>query len=713
MKRAMYIAACIAFIFAGYGSGGCESSDGDSLPVNKSAPKIIKIFGDGQAGKMGVQLAAPLVVLAKRKSGEPAVDVEVEFTIKSGRGALSSSVERTDAAGNAFVYLTPGGSLDNIEVEVSSEGFGNAVFTATPLLPPLSDVSGGTVDGTPVADRKVMFALMDNGLEVLVVFLGEDAGVIFNLMPTVADILGGTIRGVAVEDIPTLFLPGNALVDKICTDVNPTASTVAVNYTATGISGADIPVVTYLDLNGKPAVVAIIDDPSGIPGFGILGTMLDSGDTVDVDGTPVFIGDLSFYAVLAADFPADPAADLYSYKPSACCSVIPMYNALEPVGGAALATNVPFYSDSLPRTPTEPVDIVGGGASVDVAILEAPAASDVGAPMTTLRPLDLDWIPVVEAMEQIKAISAGNDPVMASLINNLMDILGWAVGSIDAFGGLLGGGGNIDIYDLVYLLVDVLPTLDSLSRDMQVVIPDLEQQLVLVETTLIPAIAAGLVDEGGYDFGGYAGDMTPSNVTDDVLPMLRDMVDILQEMIPVMESLFVDIDELIPDDGNSLGLIINASDGGLDKLMADLEELIPMLGDLLALIENPGLSIINDLNEELVFRYNGTPTTLADLGIFQNLVGCLAVNLPPDLMLSDIEIFTALIDLIGPLLGGVIDPALLEGMSFFGDLVPLLGSLKAGSDFPGLITMVVDLLGPILPGLVDALRNFEGIPLDF
>jgi hypothetical protein len=708
MKRFMYLAVFIAFIFAGCRFEGGRSSDGAPLPVTIFT--LQKVSGDQQTGTMGIELAEPLVVSVMSESGEPAANVEVEFTIKSGRGDLSSSLELTDAAGNASVYLTPGGSLKDVEVEVSSEGFESVIFIATPLLPLLSDIANGTVDGDSVADMKVMFAETDTGLEVLVVFLGEDAGVKLDFPPTVADILGGVIRGAAVEDIPTLFVPGKALVDKIYTDVTPTASTIAANFTSDGSPGAGFPVVTYLDINGKASVVGLMGDTTGIPGVGILGTMLDNGDTVDVDGWPVLIGNLPFYAVQAADFPADPAADSYSYKLSAFCSVIPMYNALEPVGGAAPAANIPFYTDSLPLARTKPVDIEGGVTKADVAIRKAPAASDVGAPLTTLRPLDLDWIPVVEAMEQIKAVSAGNDQVMAGMVNDLMGILGWALTDIDALMGLLEGG-NIDVYAIVYPLIEVMPSMNGMSQDMQIILPDLEQQLIIVETDLIPAIAAALEDEGGYDFGGYAGDMTPSNVTNDVLPMLQEIVYILQDMVPVLERFFINGDDLIPDDGDMLQLVINATDGGLEKVITDVNELIPMLGDLLAVIENPGMTIITDLNEELVFRYNGTSATLADLGIFQEVVGFLEAYIPPDLMLSDIEIFTALIDVIGPILGGVIDPALLEGMSFL-DLVPLLGSLDLGGTLPGLITMVVDLLGPMLLGIVDALQNFPGIPPD-
>lgn len=711
VKSAFYLMALFALFSAGCASSGNGSSNGVIPQANSLAPKIVKISGNGQIGTMGVELPDPLVVSVKGASGEPVANVEMRFAIKSGLGTLSADTGLTDSTGMTSVYLTPGGSLIDVEVEASSDGFESAVFTETPLLPPLSDIVGGIVNGVTVTDMKVVFAQTDAGMDVLVVFIGDDAGVTFNLLPAVTDILGGLIRGVPVEDIPTLFVPGNALVDKIRTDVTPSAATVAASFAPTGIPGSVIPTVKYLTINGKASVVGIFGDTTGISGVDQLGTMLDNKETVNVDGWPVLINNLPLYIVEATDFPSDPAADFYSYKSSACCSVVPMYDEVEPIIGA-IATSLPFLSVSLALAETEPVEVAGANTTTDVSLLDIPPVADVGVPITALRPLRLDWIPVIEAKEQIKAVSAGHDQVMTGMKDNLIDILGWALANYNSLGGLLGGGGNITAYDILLPMLHILPSMNALSKNMKVVLPDLQQQIILVETKLIPAMASGLASQGGLDFGGYADDMIPSNVTNDVLPMMQNMIYILQDMLPVLDRMFADMDDLIPDNGDSTDLVVNAVNGGLDKLLADLNELIPMLGDLLAVVENPGMSIIEDFKEELVFRYSGTTTTLGDTGVFQDLVGCIAAKLPPDTKLGDIKIFTALVDILGPLLGGTIDLSQLQSASLFGDLVPLLGGMSLGSTIPDLITMVTNMLGPALPGLVDSLQNFQGIQIN-
>ena len=118
---------------------------------NQASPTLVKISGDGQEGLAGKALAAPFVVEALDKNGQPMSSVTVRFAIESGGGVLNPAKSTPDADGKARTTLTLGWTPGTTTITATATGIKLSVrFTATATVLPnrvAADVNGdGNVD---------------------------------------------------------------------------------------------------------------------------------------------------------------------------------------------------------------------------------------------------------------------------------------------------------------------------------------------------------------------------------------------------------------------------------------------------------------------------------------------------------------------------------------------------------------------------------------
>jgi hypothetical protein len=109
------------------------------------ADSITEVSGDNQTGTVGQSLADPFVVRITTDIGDPVPDVEVTFTVTGGSGSLSTSLQTTDANGEAQTTLTLGttAGTDNNTVEAAASGVDGSpvIFTASADPGPLDSLT--------------------------------------------------------------------------------------------------------------------------------------------------------------------------------------------------------------------------------------------------------------------------------------------------------------------------------------------------------------------------------------------------------------------------------------------------------------------------------------------------------------------------------------------------------------------------------------------
>ena len=110
---------------------GC---DGPTTPGPQVIADFTIVSGDGQTGRVNTQLLSPLIVRVSDLEGDPVPGVSIAWTIESGDGAVSESLNRTRPNGEASVFWTlpsvpgPGGLRATI-AESGAEDF-TVVFGA-------------------------------------------------------------------------------------------------------------------------------------------------------------------------------------------------------------------------------------------------------------------------------------------------------------------------------------------------------------------------------------------------------------------------------------------------------------------------------------------------------------------------------------------------------------------------------------------------------
>lgn len=108
-----------------------------------SLSSLTVLSGDGQPGTAGVQLAEPLVVIARDRFDNPIADVAIAWTVDGG-GTLSASTSTTDSAGKASVTWTLGTGTNQVHATATGSSSASATFHA-------SFMSSGNVVVTDVA----------------------------------------------------------------------------------------------------------------------------------------------------------------------------------------------------------------------------------------------------------------------------------------------------------------------------------------------------------------------------------------------------------------------------------------------------------------------------------------------------------------------------------------------------------------------------------
>ena len=115
---------------------------------NRPHRSLVKVSGDGQAGRASTALALPFVVAVYNEHGKPMKGVSVRFTIRAGGGGLSATTATTNAAGSARTTLTLGQTPGTNTVRVTANGITSfAIFNASIGDPPMYwiDAAKGTL----------------------------------------------------------------------------------------------------------------------------------------------------------------------------------------------------------------------------------------------------------------------------------------------------------------------------------------------------------------------------------------------------------------------------------------------------------------------------------------------------------------------------------------------------------------------------------------
>jgi hypothetical protein len=131
------------------------SADGPTAVPDAGPVLFDVVSGNSQVGEPGVELPAPLVVIATDKKGRPVKGEVVNFRVVSGGGSMFAGSAITNQRGQAQDYWTLGMSgTQTVEVRAvdatTGEKYTFATFTATFPPPPDIDADGdgflGSVD---------------------------------------------------------------------------------------------------------------------------------------------------------------------------------------------------------------------------------------------------------------------------------------------------------------------------------------------------------------------------------------------------------------------------------------------------------------------------------------------------------------------------------------------------------------------------------------
>jgi len=708
MKRTIIAAtAGILLLIA----GGCGSAGGGShsaVPASSGSAAETRQFdvkissGDGQTGIIGTALKDPLTAVINDQDNVPLAGKAVHFSIKAGKCILSATSVMTGEDGKASVSVTLAADIAPVQIEAAVDGVGAITFTETPRLPLLGEVLDATLsDGGSVAFFPSVLANFD-GEDVIVLLNGTNPFIDTDFLPKAGDLPGGTIKDIPAEEYPVVFLPITSLVDagKIA-QTAPAASMVNADFTGSG-SGGDLPVVTNLLVNGSVAAVGIIGDASGIPAAD-LGDLIAAGSIASAGGESAPVADLPVYLVKAADFPEDPATDQYSYF-ALPDKKAPLFDAIEAISGSSTAEEIPVSQAVLSSTSVSTVSLTDGIATRGLLLLNTPPLAAAAAPEVLLRPLPPQFIDAFNVIQnQLAPLIEATGPQQDAIAADMEAIGQIALDNQDLITNLLNGQ-TVDTSDLLSLANQLLPYIDDIVKNILSMLPNTQQQLTIVENQLLPAINAGLPADGGV-FGGYS-DSQPSTIRDNVIPFLDAEIECILSAMPTFQKLLQDIDTLIPDDGNVITLLINASSGQLNTVLDDVTSLVPYIADGLEILYSQGIPILYDVLEELEHDFPAGQSPVSGTTLFQSIVASLEAAYPPDTTLGDLPGF----DEIAPLLGIILpaewgNPA---DVSLFNTLIPAIGAVDIGADILPLLRQGLDALNGALPGIIDYLNNFQG-----
>jgi hypothetical protein len=150
---------------------GCSGAD-LVLPDQAAPSALMVVAGDNQAGRVGAELGAPLVVLVADATGRPVANQPVLFAVdgESG-GSVSPDTALSDSDGHASVRwrLGPSAGSQSVAVRVLGADGLTAIFHATASagsgarLAPVSGDAQSATAGALLADSLVVRAFDDDG----------------------------------------------------------------------------------------------------------------------------------------------------------------------------------------------------------------------------------------------------------------------------------------------------------------------------------------------------------------------------------------------------------------------------------------------------------------------------------------------------------------------------------------------------------------------
>lgn len=242
-------------------------------PVSMQAVSLIS-----QGGTAGANVASRPSVVVRDALGNPALGIEVTFTVTAGGGSVAGPIQFTASDGVATVTSWTLGTTPGTNTLVaSSPGLPTVTFTATGVGPPAQVVSFGgnnqaAVQGNPVPVRPAVRVLDANGNGV------AGTGVVFAVTGG-----GGTVGSpIQVTDVTGVATVGSWTLGAGA----PSTMTATVN--ASGVTGNPVPftasAATQITVTSIPASA-----PSGST-FAVVVQLRDAAGVVSAaSGVPLTI----------------------------------------------------------------------------------------------------------------------------------------------------------------------------------------------------------------------------------------------------------------------------------------------------------------------------------------------------------------------------------------------------------------------------------------
>ncbi|MBB4636985.1 Ig-like domain-containing protein [Longimicrobium terrae] len=104
-----------------------------AIPTTGEPVTLVRVSGDGQGARVGMQLAAQLVVRATNGGGTPLSGVQVTWSVRTGGGSISPATITTDGTGQAYARWTMGPASGPATAAATVAGAQEVTFNATAL----------------------------------------------------------------------------------------------------------------------------------------------------------------------------------------------------------------------------------------------------------------------------------------------------------------------------------------------------------------------------------------------------------------------------------------------------------------------------------------------------------------------------------------------------------------------------------------------------
>ncbi|GEM_PF-2232589 len=693
----------------GCGSSGGSGDAGDGNPdgdVGPSPAFIEKVSGDNQVAPVGASVEEPLVVRVLDENGDPAVGVTVHFSLLSGAANLSDYRAVTDDDGLVGIQAVMSVGLDEVAVRGEVLNVGSVDFRLSPRLPLLGEVLPASYGGIAVADLPVAVVEIDSAGRVLALLTRRGPRLDLSGLTTADDLQGGLIDGTPASDMPVVFLPAFQLVDG--SNVTEPIMGELPGAMAVGMPAEEIPVVLVdFLINTRLFIVAVSGDASEIPEVTTLAELLDDNPLVDNKGDLVAASELPLWILDAEDFPS-AEAQLDSTFVAPLSDLVPVFNQVLAVLGAPDDPAVPVIEEALSGGGSVLVELEGGEVPATLEILGVEPQWEVCLAAGNIDPIPERCLAAIEVIqdELLPIIEDGSEirEAQIELIGRLIEVM---ENNADVIQVLLAGE-TPDLFALMDFAAEALPIVDDILENQLLLMDNVELELLVIRDRLLPAVEQCL-PEDGLTFGGHSDDI-PSNVADDVLPLVSDEINLFLEAMPLVEELLSDLETLIPGNGDLFTLLINLDRGDLDEVLEDLDALTPYMIESLEMFNDRGIPILYDLLEEAEAEISSGELALGELDEFVAIVEWLSVALPADTILGELPGFVFWEPMIAEYLpeewGDVADVAL------FDTLLPAIGELDVAEEVLPALREALDSLAESIPGIISWLEEINWSDID-